>query len=421
MKNLIKEISEKYEKWNPMLRKQFLLAILGNHPEVLEDAEASHLCEKILKLEREGKGMTKPKEEKKELTKEELLEKNEELQKRVDEMYLKQPGAQSQALAPLQPVKMDIMPSYKELKEIAVEAATSKFFRDIQNSAQAMALVLAGKELGVGPMISLSKLYIVNGKIGVEAVIMGDKIKQSGRYDYRIKELNNEKCELLFFEYGKPVGNSVFTIKDAEKAGLTNKDVWKKYPRNMLLGRALSNGARWYCPDVLHGAYTYEEMELEVDGSGNLIRKGGQTDKPMQIEGEVIGDTSNKVTREDKVREMVGKYGKDNVQKAKDELKIEGKITDSKAVDDKTLEKLTKHLEKPPKEKLEKKEKPKEEPKPDRSEEIKVIVEKYSKDVVVRAKASLKIKESLKTCSDEKFEELKKHLEKPPVNEDDDI
>jgi hypothetical protein len=38
-------------------------------------------------------------------------------------------------------------------------------------------------------------------------------------------------------------------------------DNWQKYPRNMLFARALTNGARWYCPGVYFGAvYSGDEL-----------------------------------------------------------------------------------------------------------------------------------------------------------------
>ncbi|NJO31398.1 MAG: recombinase RecT [Richelia sp. SL_2_1] len=49
-------------------------------------------------------------------------------------------------------------------------------------------------------------------------------------------------------------------------AGLLGKDNWKKWPSDMMFARALTRGARRYCPDVFGGpAYTKEELEDSVD------------------------------------------------------------------------------------------------------------------------------------------------------------
>lgn len=36
----------------------------------------------------------------------------------------------------------------------------------------------------------------------------------------------------------------------------------QKFPRNMLFARALSNGVRWFCPDVFYGNSVYVEGEI---------------------------------------------------------------------------------------------------------------------------------------------------------------
>jgi hypothetical protein len=66
---------------------------------------------------------------------------------------------------------------------------------------------------------------------------------------------------LEFFLGDKSIGISTFSLDDARRAGLTSNPTWKSYPRNMLFARALSNGARWFCPDVFNGpVYTPEEL-----------------------------------------------------------------------------------------------------------------------------------------------------------------
>jgi hypothetical protein len=52
-----------------------------------------------------------------------------------------------------------------------------------------------------------------------------------------------------------------WTMEDAARAKLGGKDVWKQYPRAMLLARATSELARALFADVLGGMrYTPEEL-----------------------------------------------------------------------------------------------------------------------------------------------------------------
>lgn len=47
----------------------------------------------------------------------------------------------------------------------------------------------------------------------------------------------------------------------AKAAGLGGKDNWKKYPRQMLRARVISDGVRGVYPAVLQGFYTPEEVQ----------------------------------------------------------------------------------------------------------------------------------------------------------------
>lgn len=163
----------------------------------------------------------------------------------------------------------------------------SGMFADVKSQAQAVVKILAGRELGLAPLESMTNIYIVNGKVALQAKIIGSLIKKSGKYDYTVEKLDEQECIIVFHTLEKDgkkteLGKSAFTIKDAAKAGIVNKEVWKSYPRNMLFARALSNGARWYASDVFCG-YTAEEVDnvkevtsvITIDKKGEV--KNGET------------------------------------------------------------------------------------------------------------------------------------------------
>jgi len=154
-----------------------------------------------------------------------------------------------------------------ELAELGKMLAASGYFSDAKDAAQAVTKVLAGRELGFPPISAMTGIYIVKGRVTLSANLMAAAIKRHPRYDYRVLDLSNESAEVAFFESGEQVGTSQFTIADAQRAGLAGGENWKKYPRNMLLWRALSNGAKFYCPDAFSGApvYTPDELGAEVD------------------------------------------------------------------------------------------------------------------------------------------------------------
>jgi hypothetical protein len=167
------------------------------------------------------------------------------------------------ALVPIQPGRET---NAIDLLELANLMAKSGFFADARDAAQAVVKILAGREMGFGPFQSMAGIFIVKGKPTLAAILMAAAVLRSGRYDYKVLHLDDQKCEIEYFRDGKSVGISVFTMEDAKKAGLAGNDNWKKYPRNMLFARAMSNGVKWYCPDVFGGpVYTPDELGEAVD------------------------------------------------------------------------------------------------------------------------------------------------------------
>jgi len=157
-----------------------------------------------------------------------------------------------------------------DAERAAQAMAASGYFQDAAKAAQAIVKILAGHEMGFGPFASMNGIHIIYGRPAVGANLMAAAVKRSGRYNYRVTEMSDTRCAITFYENGQVCGESVFTIEDARKAQTMNLD---KFPRNMLFARAMSNGVRWYCPDVFAGSAVYvpEELGATVDGEGNVI------------------------------------------------------------------------------------------------------------------------------------------------------
>ena len=155
--------------------------------------------------------------------------------------------------------------------------AKSGYFKDASDPAKAIVKVLYGQEVGIGPVTAMMGIHIIEGKPTMSGNLMASRVKASGKYDYRVKENSAERCVLEFFEYtakGKEsIGLTEWTMEDAKRAKLNERDVWKKYPKAMLFNRALSEGVKAHCPDVFSGAsvYTPEELGADIDAEGNMI------------------------------------------------------------------------------------------------------------------------------------------------------
>jgi len=138
----------------------------------------------------------------------------------------------------------------------------SGMFTDIKSAQQAVVKIMAGQEIGIPPFASMSGIHIIAGKPTIGAGLIASSVKGSGKYDYKVVQQDEKACSIDFYQGKEKIGNSVFTADDAKKAGTKNFD---KFPKNMLFARAISNGVKWYCPDVFAGSvYTPEEMETAI-------------------------------------------------------------------------------------------------------------------------------------------------------------
>jgi hypothetical protein len=163
------------------------------------------------------------------------------------------------------PVSFPPPPDVGQTLSLGEVLTRSGLFSDVRDAAQAVVKILAGRELGVGPVASMAGLNVIKGRVTLSAHLMAALIRRSRRYDFRVQRLDDQGCEIEYRMGKEVIGLSSFTIDDARKAGLASGDNWRKYPRNMLFARAMSNGARWYCPDVFGGpVYTPEELDAQV-------------------------------------------------------------------------------------------------------------------------------------------------------------
>jgi len=166
-------------------------------------------------------------------------------------------------------VRADQYLTFGEIQSMGDVFFKSGMFTDLRSAAQAIVKIQAGRELGLGAVYSMQRLYMVEGKLGMAAETMGALIKRSGKYNYRVKEHTDKVCSIMFYEGGKEAYESTFTIEDARRARLVKPNgAWEKYPRALLFSRALSQGARIVAPDAIGGGYTLEELQSIKETNG---------------------------------------------------------------------------------------------------------------------------------------------------------
>lgn len=156
-------------------------------------------------------------------------------------------------------MKHELVKNAQDALSIGETFYKSGMFSDIKSAQQAVVKIMAGAEMGISPFQAMSGIHIIQGKPTIGAGLMASRVKASGKYNYKVIEMTDVNCIIEFYEGGNPIGQSSFSIEDAKKAGTKNLE---RFPRNMLFARAISNGVRWYCPDIYEGpVYVPEEME----------------------------------------------------------------------------------------------------------------------------------------------------------------
>lgn len=185
--------------------------------------------------------------------------------------------------------------------ELGEVLARSGFFEDSKDAAQAAVKVMAGAELGFGPVASMTGIHIVRGKVQLGAQLMGAAIKAHPRYDYRVVELDDEHAKIEFFDRSESVGFSEWSMADAQKTGVVKPDsAWKTYPRQMLAWRALSNGAKLYAPDAFGGGPVYLPDEIDSDDLAVQLVEGADAGRLAELEAEVERLTAALVTERER-------------------------------------------------------------------------------------------------------------------------
>lgn len=166
-----------------------------------------------------------------------------------------------------------------EIQVMAKQFSESGMFADAKQMGQAFVKIQAGQEIGIPPFAAMSGIHIIQGKPTIGAGLIASTVKGSGKYDYKVIEMTEKNCSIDFYQGKEKIGNSSFSIEDAKKALTKNID---KFPKNMLFARAISNGVKWYTPDVFSGpVYTPEEMVILEQQTEDISHEVIDEEKPV--------------------------------------------------------------------------------------------------------------------------------------------
>jgi hypothetical protein len=128
------------------------------------------------------------------------------------------------------------------------------------NAAQAQAIILAGREIGLEPLQSLRTMAFINGRLTMSVQLQLALARQ--RAGVRVEQLTetDDSCTVTLARDGERI-TCTYALADARRAGLDRSHGWQKYPRQMLRWRAIGDALRIIAPDVVMGLLSPEEAE----------------------------------------------------------------------------------------------------------------------------------------------------------------
>ncbi len=162
--------------------------------------------------------------------------------------------------------------SIPDIEKMATAIAKSKLF-GVSTPEQAIALMLVAQAEGRHPALAARDYHIIQNRPAKTAdAMLRDFLASGGKVEW--EALTDERAVATF---SHPSGGSVkidWDMARAKKAGLGTKDMWLKYPRQMLRARCVSEGIRTVCPGATSGFYAPEEVkDFEDDGKKNVTKE----------------------------------------------------------------------------------------------------------------------------------------------------
>lgn len=180
-----------------------------------------------------------------------------------------------------------------DLETMARAISGSKLF-GVSTPEQALALCLIAQSEGRHPASAAMDYDIIQNRPAKKSkATLRDFLAAGGKVEWHT--LSDERADATF---SHPAGGTVridWDMARGAKAGLSGKDMWKKFPRQMLKARCVSEGVGTVYPMATSGMYAPEEVS-DFDEPRNVTPAkttpiAAASGKP--IEGDPFADAPN--------------------------------------------------------------------------------------------------------------------------------
>lgn len=185
--------------------------------------------------------------------------------------------------------------SWKMLKELGDAVVKSGLApKEVKTGEAAAIIMLKGHELGISPMEALQLIHVVNNKPGLSAKFILALIRK--RYPHARIEIERRDETGTVLWAGRPGQKDLtrfsFTMADARRAGLANKDTYKGYPTRMCYWRAIADMADALFPECTMSERFTGPVTIDLDDDDENTIVPVVKREPPQIPGDHLFDGS---------------------------------------------------------------------------------------------------------------------------------
>lgn len=147
---------------------------------------------------------------------------------------------------------------------------------------------IAGQDFGWSPAMALRSFNVIQGVPSLKPEVMLALVRRAGH------SVSGDVTDDAATIVGKRADSGdemtlTYSLDDARRAGLLNKQNWKNHPKDMMWARAVSALCRRLFADVTLGAaYTADELGADTDADNNPINVGqiAHAPDPEQVRAE---------------------------------------------------------------------------------------------------------------------------------------
>lgn len=148
----------------------------------------------------------------------------------------------------------------------AQQLAKSNLAGDLKGKPEDVFSVIAfADQFGIAPGNAIQMIWIIKGRLVPRSEFLAAVTRRAG-HELRFEESSSERCTVAIRRREDDFWQRVtFTLADAQRAKLADKEIWLLYTADMLCHATVRRAVKRICPDVLLGRDIGGDEGVPVD------------------------------------------------------------------------------------------------------------------------------------------------------------